>query len=454
MYINIFMTQRATTYSLESVIISSPRLENDVDVSNVTAEINLYENLLTPYISGDIVITDTSNLSSLIKFNGQERVRIRLSVDPQYAIERDYIVYALRYQGKSTNDNASVMVLSIIEEHAFYSYYKRLSWSYKGNIANIIRSVLTSDLGLEESSAKMSNFDPRDNPFQSLKFVVPNWSPLKFIDTLTRRATTERGEPFFCFSSLRNGIMLRSLSELLTTTPANANEPYRYTQINLNTDPIAEKRTILTATFPESDNTIKLAQSGALGVKMFNVDTFDPAKTQIGDFKIDEYFDQKKADGVTLNDYTPYDENFTIGPDNQPLHDLDSQFFSQVNPSSMFDDTNSFNEEPSIAEHLHKVRRSSDMSILDKEKYEIQIPGMSMLETDDNTSIGRVISVIMTSNLPMISDTPIEEAVDEKRGSVGSLFLITKVHHRFGIDNQYFASLEISRTDRNKRLTD
>jgi len=444
---------RATSYIFDSVILTSPRFEQEdgVDITNVTAEINLYENLMIPYISGDIVIADSANLVSLIQFNGQERVRIRIAVDEQYALEKEFIVYSLRYQGKSKNDNTSVLVLSIIEEHGFLSNFKRLSWHFEGNIHDIVKDVFTSELGLEGSDL-INNFGD-EKPFQTVNFVVPNWTPLKFVDCLTKRATTEIGEPFFCYSSLREGVQFKSLASLLTTNPTNINQPYRYTQVQRNTEYNDEKRVILSVEFTESDNSIALAQQGALGMTYFNIDPFDPAKNDFTEFRITDHFDRKKEAGTTLNDFTPYDEQFEV--DGNKLHELESQFYSQINTSQGFGvESKSFSEEPSISEHLHKVSRLSDLAILEKERYSIQIPGASLLETNNNTSIGRVVSVIMTSNLPAISDTPSEEVVDEKRGSVGALFLVTKCHHRFGLDNQYIASMEISRTDKNKRLED
>lgn len=442
---------RATSYSLESVVLSSPRLDDDIEISNITAEINLYESLFLPYISGNIIIGDTSNLMSLVNFNGQERIRIRVSVNPDSAIEREFIVYSVQYQGKAANDHASVISLSIIEEHGYFSNFKRLSWAYGGNASTIIKTVLQDELGLSIND-KLANFDSAEEPLQSFEFVVPNWSPLKFTDALVKRATTTRGEPYFLFSSLKDGVLLRSLSEMLTSTPTNMHEPYKYTQVHSTVDVFEEKRVIYTVNFPESDNSIKLAKDGALGMTMFNVDPFDPSKTTSGDFRFVDHFARKQAEGTILNKYTPYDENFTIGPDSSSLHELNSAYYSEVNPSLSFGSKKAFGEEEDIAKHLHKVRRQSDVSIMEKERYEITIPGLTMLEQDSNTSIGKVINILMTSNLPLISDTPTEDVLDSKRGSLGSLFLITRCRHRFGVDNQYVASLEITRTDRNQEL--
>ena len=445
---------RATSYQLDEVILTSPRLDEErgVDISNIVVEINLYENIELPYVAGDITIADSANLTSIIKFNGQEKVTIRLAVDEQYPLEREYVVYALRYQGKSINDNSSLLVLSIMEEHAFISHFKRLSWRYGGNARDIVRSVLTSDLGLDPDGTKLRSFDGEE-PVQSFNFLVPNWTPMKFIDTVTRRSTTDIGEPFFCYSSLREGVVFRSLAELLTSAPTNPNEPYKYTQVARTTDLVEEKRVILTAVFPESDNSVRLARQGALGMRYFVVDPFDPAKNDDAKFTIVDHFNRKKEAGTTLNAFTPYDEEFTIG-DDERLHDLESQFYSQVNTSLSYGETRGFDEEPDVGAHLRRVSRMSDVSVLDKERYEIGIPGYTLLDSDANTSIGRVISVIMTSNLPAVSDTPSEEIMDDKRGSVGALFLVRKCRHSFDVKNQYKATLEISRTDKNKALSD
>jgi hypothetical protein len=61
---------QSTDYTIKELSIVAGN--EKIDVSGVFEEINLYDNILTPVRSGNIVIRDALNLSRILRFDGTE----------------------------------------------------------------------------------------------------------------------------------------------------------------------------------------------------------------------------------------------------------------------------------------------------------------------------------------------------------------------------------------------
>lgn len=464
--------KRATTFTLRSVKINSPRFEKDggsYDITAVTPEINLYESLFNPYITGEIMVADTGGISNQIRASGQETVTIELYVEDDAVLQREFVIYSVKKQIKGINSASSIYIYSIIEKHGFFSFFQRINKSFNGNISGIIYNVFRSELyGLtgddsieNDIEKKLLSAENFEDAYQTVKVISPNKTPLGFCMWLAKRATTEYGEPFFLYSSLKEGPQFKSLGSLLSASPINDGKPYRYSQVYTATNFIDEIHRILEIDVPETDNSIALAKAGAFGVLYQSIDPFFKSNDRtVYEYKFnqDEYFKQKKAADRTLAEFNIYDENFRIGPkssvlgdktvvEGQTLAELNSQIHAQINTSFMFEDFNSYDEEPNIERHIYKMRRSSDIAFLNKQKMTVVIPGYNMLNQKTNTSIGKIIDVRIPSDITHVATPDEDEIYDKKKtaGDRGGLFLTTKVRHRFGLDNNYVASLEISK---------
>lgn len=469
---------RATNYFLRSVEISSPRFSSEdgpIDITKIVVELNLYENLMVPYITGELMIADTEGLSNIIKASGQETIKVDLYVNQEFPLTREFIIYSVKKQTKNINTGSSIYVFSIIEKHGFFSYFQRINKSFTGNISDIIYNVYASELfGLTETNnqtdieANLLNADNFEPTSQTIKVISPNRTPLSFCMWLAKRATTEVGEPFFLYSSLREGPQFKSLFTLINT-PLEPNTPaYRYSQVYTSANFNDEAYRILNIDIPENDNSIALAKAGAFGILFQSIDPFfktnDRAIYQ-AKFNQNEYFNEKTQKGRNLADFNLYDDQFKIGPGfttqedgsvtpGKSLSELNSQIHSEINTTFSFEDFNGYDEEPNVNRQLLKVKRSSDMAFMQKQKMSIIIPGYNMLKSKANNSIGKVIDIRIPADR-MHTQTPNDDEIYEKKktaGDRGGLYLTTMVRHRFGLEQNYMASLEVTKLSSNEVL--
>ena len=470
--------QRGPNYYLRSADISSPRFtteEGPIDISKIILEINLYENLMVPYITGDILIADTEGLSNIIKASGQETIRLELYVSQDAPLVREFVIYSIKKQTKNINTSSSIYSFSIIEKHGFYSFFERINKSFTGNISDIIYNVYYSTLfglsetdpnvDIEQSLLKPENFEPTS---QYIKVISPNKTPLAFCMWLAQRATTDIGEPFFLYSSLREGPQFRSLFSLINQAVEPNTPPYRLSQVFTEANFVDEIYRIVDINIPENDNNIALAKAGAFGMIYQSIDPFFKSNDRTiyqAKFNQNDYFNEKKSKGRTLADFNLYDDKFRIGPGisvqedgsvlrGKSMAELNSQIQSQINTSFSFENFSSYDEEPNINRHLLKVKRNSDMAFINKQKLNVIIPGYNMLKSKTNTSIGKIIDVRIPSDRVHTQNPDDDELYETKKtaGNNGGLFLTTAVRHRFGLDQNYMASLELAKLSSNEEL--
>ena len=107
----------AGDFSIEKaeIITSSGQI---IDVSANIVEINFYEDIFSPSLSGDIVMFDNQNMILNGPFIGQEQLRLVLSTptmqdkkDKLYFVEEPLMIYKIKKQSK-VNNSTQTYVLS------------------------------------------------------------------------------------------------------------------------------------------------------------------------------------------------------------------------------------------------------------------------------------------------------------------------------------------------------
>ena len=63
-------------YELERAIITSPQFNDGVtlDIKNVITDIEIFEHLDKPYLTGNIIFVDDNNIYNNVNFSGSEKI--------------------------------------------------------------------------------------------------------------------------------------------------------------------------------------------------------------------------------------------------------------------------------------------------------------------------------------------------------------------------------------------
>ena len=234
-------SQSAKDFVLVSAEISSSFFKEgaSVEIVDVVTDIDIYEHIDKPYITGTVTFVDANRIYEFSNFYGIEKftMKIKLPENSFPTIEKVFYVDKV-VKNIRTNDSQAIIVLHIIEEAGYLSEMMNVNRSYYGKGYRIISNILKEYLGKELSKPIGAGPTYEDNQDSQPEFgvVIPNMRPLKAAEWIKDRITTSDAAPFYLFSTFINEKMhLLPLSKMLEANALNQNtQPYRYSQAYTN----------------------------------------------------------------------------------------------------------------------------------------------------------------------------------------------------------------------------
>lgn len=186
------------------------------EIRDVFLELNIYDHILQPCMSGNILIQDSNSLNTKLKFDGSEYILIDFSKnDKNIRLKKSFHIFKMTDR-KMQNLGNETYVLHFISDEFILSQQKVVNRSFKGKTySEIVDIILNEDLkinnnkknGLKEKSLKMK------------EIVVPRLKPLETIIWCSKRAISSDFLPNFLFYENAFGYNFVSLSQLKKKDP-------------------------------------------------------------------------------------------------------------------------------------------------------------------------------------------------------------------------------------------
>jgi hypothetical protein len=249
-----------------------------IDVKSNIVEYTFFEHVTSPYVHGNFVIVDDMGLKDLMEIKGTELLEIKIRYNDATENEEltiDKLFYISRVEVTSfTNSGAEVLLIHIVEEFVFRNSFKQFSKSYDGTFESMMARILENNFQ-KQIEVRTSNTSAQGRR----KVIVPYLTPLEAAMWLRDRATTRSGFPFILHSSLyNNNFILNDLENVInkTTRPRNADFPLEYNpakgNLEVGEDIEALIRQVVSIKKVDGENTIKMAENGAIGSLYVNTD--------------------------------------------------------------------------------------------------------------------------------------------------------------------------------------
>jgi len=183
------------------------------EISALITEINIYQSLDSPYMSGHLMINDSDEVSSTLPFIGNERLLFKVSTPGGTPIDFNHY-HAVAYNVKKrthSSDRSQVVLLDFTSLDNFRNTYKKVSKAFKGEISSIAETILRSPKHL--GTSKPINIE---KTLGIRKFVIPNVSPFAAINILKEEAIgADEKSAHYVFYENQLGYHFRSLDSLL-----------------------------------------------------------------------------------------------------------------------------------------------------------------------------------------------------------------------------------------------
>jgi len=193
-----------------------------LDVKDLFASVNFYEDIMKNSLTGEITFVDTNNLLTNLPIIGQEKLKLKLVTPNEDDNDaRDVAInftetplYIYKVDAKTqVNDRTIAYSLSFTTPEAIRGNRIRVNQSFAGEPSeDIIKKVLRDEELL--NSKKEFYYELTSNNY---KFVAPNMRPFEFINAVSRRCLSREYNfaPTFLFYETVKGFFFRTVDSMM-----------------------------------------------------------------------------------------------------------------------------------------------------------------------------------------------------------------------------------------------
>ena len=448
-------TTQSQQYKITEAAISADRMggfaSSFFDVRTSVAELNIFESLDKPYLTGTVVILDDKGLFDKINFQGTERFLIQLSSvdnDLDTVFERVFIMTGVERSIKS-NDNgkSSMYVFTLLDEHAFLSSLKKISKSFSGTIDTILTKLLATEMNMDvDLSYLFVGNGKKSEPVQTnIKGIIPNLHPIDAIKWLVTRATTVTGSPFFAYASMHDdNLRLGNLDSMLLQKSFNSKLPYTFNPANVSK---AETQTELEKTFTiknmktsKMGNTLKLIQEGAVAANYANTN-LNTGQIFSQHHSIRNTLSNLQNQQVIGENQNVFDPFFKI--DDSIIDTFEAQKFHTVTSSGTYGRYKSYHDEFDATKFKKKLESRAIKNHLYKNMMNVVVEGAGFIVS--KASVGDIVNIkIVNDDVESSLFGSEDELID--KGKSGD-FIIYDTRHTFS-GTQHTVSMNVCKLER------
>lgn len=430
-------------YKLEKVTITHGRNEHEFDITASVVEIEVFENLNRAYLTGSLVFYDDARIVEAVDFNGTETITIIAGLyQTDYKIKKEFAVREIS-SIHPASDNSDVVTLKLIDKDSYISSMINVNKMYEGKPSEIIEHVLLDNFGATKRLYKQGSSSASDagsdlpeivaaassssaEMQNTMRYLVPNMTPLEIIEKMKMRASGLQGAPYFCYSSLNdNDLRFFDLYTLLTEPSMNAENPFLYSTVYAQQNPgagDAVSLNIMSFDMKNNENALALIMNGDVGAQYEYLDTTTALEHSFA-YDVGKVFKHVLPSGAN-----PVFDIMTQF-NNKSANEYRTKRVSRIATTSTFEPgMSNIYEEGTTSRHFSKAISISLRNMLGKSSVEIHVAGRQFFPQGDHRTIGQIVSILtMANQQPKGSNEEVE--IDQKRSGD---YLIYGCNHIFG----------------------
>jgi hypothetical protein len=333
-----------------------------VDLRNIFLEMQIFQDLYSSVMSGNILINDGNDVFTNFYMCGNEYLKI--SIDKpglNLPLERLFRVYKTTDR-KPSSDSGQVYLLHFCSDELISSETLSVSKSYKSTkIRNIVSDILLNELKVDPQ--RIASLEDTSGSFDLL---IPAYRPFEAIQWVTARGYDQKKFCYFFFEN-KDGFNLTSLQTLVKQKPY---KKLKYELKNVDRDPANNKDSIDTFRIINDFDMITSISNGSFSSRLLSIDIFNQKFENI-----DYNLLQAEAQGNLLNKFKPV--NSFKNSKNETLFNSPYSFFRTY---LSINDTAS--EKSNDVKHW-MIPRAMHMSLLNHFRIQVVLPGDIQLKAGD-----------------------------------------------------------------------
>ncbi len=414
-----------------------------IDLSSLTIDFSVFQNLFEHYLQCDLVINDSVGLINTLNgdkdnsvaggFTGGEILVVSYkSNDDSLEYKNHFFALYELTDRKRIEERSEAYFLSGISIEAYPAMSNKICRAYGGGGGNLISKMVESIIGefVYTESVKSLHYNYRDTiglrqtkevdvdeTIGLQKYIIPNLTVDDTIDFLAKEADSPDHIPYYIFYENSKGFNFKNLGNLIKQ---DVKEEFVYLPSNLNegkgsaNDENFDRTKIISFDVIKQSNILDNIQGGLYKSKTIHLDILRKNKRE-----------------VTF-DYNDYVEKFSKLQPHKIVGDVDTFPVVRMMTSRTGHDNDSIfaDEAPTPKKYGEVIGQSQSYeSHIFNTIVEINIPGDSELDVGD----------IIRLNIPVASTSNDQDGDEDKY--LSGKYLITKLRHKMLDGNDSFTTI-------------
>jgi len=177
---------------IDNLVLISFKKQKYLDLTDYLIELNLYESIFSPTVTGDITLSDSRNLIREFALLGEEFISISIrtpTLSSDRSISKIFRVYSLEDKKYAKDGSTLVYRMNFISLEAFQDLLNPIYKSFRGKPENIVTRIY-EDYLITNRNVQITGEPAADvktpltflgETANELKFVSPGWSPIECI---------------------------------------------------------------------------------------------------------------------------------------------------------------------------------------------------------------------------------------------------------------------------------
>lgn len=328
------------------------------DVGAQVINVQFYEDLFSPFITGSLILKDSLDLVNLFPFIGEEYLELEISTPTlnKNNIKGKYYIYKMTNR-EMTGDKSVVYQLHFISVEGVVDLNKKISRVFGDKISKLVEPFIKDKTFGLESEKKVFVEDTLNNT----KYISNYWTPVQNIMYLADTAINQNKTPNYIFFENRDGFYFTSLESLYTNATFQSFVYDKYTRDDRPgggsiRNPQEDYRRILEISIPVGFDYMDRIRTGMISSRQVSFDVVKKSYTA-KNYNMFQKFEQQKH----LNKY-PINSDRAIFRANSRI----------INFPKMFGNFNGFGDVTNAKSNQERV---STLKLAEANKLNITVPG-------------------------------------------------------------------------------
>lgn len=366
-----------------------------MNIQNLITDLEIFEHLDKPYLTASLAFLDQEDIFNIIDFAGGEKIELEIKLPglDTISVSKIFVIEKVLKNIKN-NDSTAVVVLHLIELHAFESKLINVNKAYTGKPVEIIQKIIKDNLRRE--------FTTVGNDYQSpMRVIIPNMKPIDAAMWIRNRASANIGVPYFFFSTLANEkLHIISLEDMLTKQYDLGEYRYSQSATQWAASQTAEEQSYIIQWYSarNTDEIITFVEKGLVGARYRFYDTMLGRPNSDVKFNIKEILDQLKGNSIISQDQNKLSYSDAFKLNGISFNELASRDITQVVSTAVYDDYYTYSEETDASGHKQKITLEAIKNFLVRNVMDVALPGKNFLNGNYSSTIGNQINLTFLKN--------------------------------------------------------